>query len=385
MMYKRLDGETDEALIKRVCSEKEAIGTWDKVAEILNGLLGYEYGEAKYRKQYSRMLAEDEIPEDTKAFELTMERKKLQATKVEWNREVLHQARFELFYHNIANAIRELDPPKFNELSAGKRNKKEFVLGFGDIHYGANFKSQNNEYSREIAKKRFEKLLAETIQYIKFHNVKELKIINVGDNIQGILRLSDLQINDTSVTMCVVEVSQLISEFLNRLSKYVKIDYYHVTQSNHTQTRNLGSKASELAGEDVEKIIANYIHDVLRLNKRVNVNFDNEKEYLEFKVFDFECICEHGHRIKNPKTYIKDTGSLQRKIFNYGFLGHTHSSQEIIVAEDETSNSEVLILPSFVGSDPYADSLKVGSKAAAKVFEFDPYYGHVGSKNIFLN
>ena len=46
---------------------------------------------------------------------------------------------------------------------------------------------------------------------------------------------------------------------------------------------------------------------------------------------------------------------------------------------------EVLTIPAFIGSCPYADSLFVGSKAMAKIYEFDIVYGHTGSKNIILN
>lgn len=46
----KYDGETEDELIYRVCSMKEAIGTWKDVSEVLNELLGYEYDESCYRK-----------------------------------------------------------------------------------------------------------------------------------------------------------------------------------------------------------------------------------------------------------------------------------------------------------------------------------------------
>ena len=39
-IYKRFDGETDEELIYRITGEKEQIGSWQDVADILNELLG---------------------------------------------------------------------------------------------------------------------------------------------------------------------------------------------------------------------------------------------------------------------------------------------------------------------------------------------------------
>ena len=196
--------------------------------------------------------------------------------KVEYSRQIRQQSRFELLYENIANAITSLPVPRFEYVNVTYRNI-EYVAVFGDIHYGADFTSENNNYSRAECKRRFEKMLAAYKKFVEMHDVTKMKILNLGDNIQGLLRISDLQMNDTDVVRCVVEVSQLIAGFLNELSAVCDIEYYHVTQSNHTQTRNLGTKASELAGEDLEKIIANYIHDVLADNPAVEVIFDMDK------------------------------------------------------------------------------------------------------------
>ena len=53
MIYQRLDNESDEALIYRVCKDKELIGTWQDVANILNSLLGTDYGESTFRKKFA--------------------------------------------------------------------------------------------------------------------------------------------------------------------------------------------------------------------------------------------------------------------------------------------------------------------------------------------
>ena len=58
--YKRFENETDEELIYRITGEKEQIGSWQAVANILNELLGTEYTESKFRKQrqaFDKMLS----------------------------------------------------------------------------------------------------------------------------------------------------------------------------------------------------------------------------------------------------------------------------------------------------------------------------------------
>ena len=50
--YKRMVDETDEELIFRICRDKDIIGTWNDVKDILNELLNADYGESTYRKKY---------------------------------------------------------------------------------------------------------------------------------------------------------------------------------------------------------------------------------------------------------------------------------------------------------------------------------------------
>lgn len=397
MKYARYENESEEELIYRICLEKDLIGTWDEVAEILNKILGYEYTSSKYRKQFqafqnmlkanqSKFSDSDAQLEENKLIleMIKKERIKLQATKLSESRYERQDSRFELFYENIADAIKRLEPPKLVRTSIDESDV-QYVLGLGDIHYGAKFKSINNEYSREECRRRFGKLLGYLEDFIESESISHLKIINVADTIQGILRFTDLQINDIPVVDSVVEISRILAEFLNELSEYCTIEYYHAPQANHSQTRPLGSKASEVATEDMERIIINYISDLLSKNDRVSVISNFESDYVDIKIFDFDCFATHGHKVKDIKGIISDMSNRNRKFYSYAFLGHTHSANEIIVGEDEFSNKEVLTIPAFIGSDPYADSLYIGSKAMAKLYMFDRKYGKIMSKNIILN
>ena len=51
-MFTRLQGETDFDLFMRVCNNKEQIGSWQDVADLLNKLLSQSYGESYYRKKF---------------------------------------------------------------------------------------------------------------------------------------------------------------------------------------------------------------------------------------------------------------------------------------------------------------------------------------------
>ena len=56
--YVRLENEQDDELIYRVCKDKELIGSWDDVKDILNDLLGYDYGESTGTERWEQMLSD---------------------------------------------------------------------------------------------------------------------------------------------------------------------------------------------------------------------------------------------------------------------------------------------------------------------------------------
>lgn len=321
---------------------------------------------------------------EEKKKELRLERKKVQAEKSELNRYENKKSKYEAYYENIASAIEKLPNPKFKDISICN-NEKAYVLQFSDVHYGATFKTITNEYSREICKERFNKLLFETIDFVKNNDVHELYIVNNADSLQGMLRISDIKINDVAVVDALVEFQKLIAEFLNRLSEYCYVRYYQVQTANHTELRLLNSKAGQMANEDMEKIIVNYLNDVLEDNERVFINTEFKEDNLQFNVLEYEIIALHGHTIKNQKTALKDKSNQYKKFFDYMLIGHFHNGMELTVGEKETHSLELLCSPSFVGSCPYSDTLHLGSKSMAKIYTFESGKGHTDSKIIILN
>lgn len=51
--FLRRKDESEYAYIYRIGSNKEQIGSWQDVADLINSQLGYEYTESKYRKDYN--------------------------------------------------------------------------------------------------------------------------------------------------------------------------------------------------------------------------------------------------------------------------------------------------------------------------------------------
>ena len=184
------DDLTEEAVLE-ICKKHRELNLIDRNWEQLNNALGrYKTtGEnlrcwCKHKLSINGDLPEnplvlkgDKKPQDLKSNEvedaydkkmeeLRKERYKNQSLLAHKYREERQEARLDLFEELLYNSISELKPPKFRRIETPK-NKKQYNLCFGDIHYGANFSVEGNEYSIEECERRFELLLNETIDFVE--------------------------------------------------------------------------------------------------------------------------------------------------------------------------------------------------------------------------
>ena len=406
----RLDGENEEQFIFRLGQAKDSGQldmSWEELADIINHEFREsedEYRtEAAYRKPYqqAKRFLESNVFKKYESYssyskelekqkeDLRKERIKLQTMNVERNRIDRSQSRHELYYEYVGYVCDTLPLPDFQPLYAPEESNNEnvkYLVTLADVHYGATFKSFNNEYSPTIAMDRLRKLCGDLIDFVNKKKIDEIYVASLGDMLQGLLRVSDLKINDSSVVKATVEISRLIASFLNELSAYVKVYYYHVPTANHTQTRPLGTKASELADEDLEYVISHYIEDLCVMNDRVFVNIaDDESQFIEIPIWDYNIIAMHGHQLKNIDNSLRDLSMLCHKFIDFLVLGHFHNGKEIPCFETRSNDTEILISPSFIGSDPYSDSLMKGCKSSVKIYGFDKNDGHTETYKIILN
>ena len=402
MNYKRLENETDKDLINRICSEKDNIGSWQDVTNIINNILGTAFTESKYRKNFrlysegyqdsqQKAIEEHNAELEKKLTEIKKERIKLQTLNAERNKLDRAEARKELYYEQVANTISILEPPVFSDWNSEIAKieddiKEEYLLTIADIHSGSTFKTDYNEYSPEIMIERFEELTQKTINFIKKHNCKIFHVVGLGDFIQGCIHMNDLKINDSTVVKATVQVSQAMAEFLNKISEYSQINYYHVISSNHSQMRYLGTKASELMGEDMEYIIGHYIKDVLKNNDNVHVYVDEEAHnYKNLDIMGYNIVAAHGHQFKNLDNIINNLSSKLGISVDYLIIGHQHNHKVLTGNDSYTFDTEVLVSPSFIGSDPFADEILKGSKAAVMIYGFHEFEGHNETYKFLLN
>lgn len=355
--------------------------SWSEIKDLSN----FQLGEAHLKNLaygYKRLLDSgyvDILLEDSNA-EDKIEKIKNRVLKAEENRVISQQAKKELFYELVASKVEALTTPIF-EYEGEDANDKVYILHISDVHYGSIFSVEGNSYSTEICKKRFDKLFNEVVDKIRSQSINKLIVVNTGDSIQGMLRISDVKKNEIAVVESVVGFSKLMASFINSLTKYTKVEYYHVSSANHSEPRFINTSAGQMPEEDFEKIIINYINDLLAYNERAFVYTDISKPFIELSINGFELIAMHGHTIRKIDNAIRDLSMINKKFYNFLLLGHVHHACE----KETDENCEVLITGSFVGQCPFSKKILKSSSPTAKMYCIEKTKGKTESYTFYLN
>ena len=398
MAYQKLSNENENQYILRICSMKEDQGwTWEDVASILNSSLGHNFGESKYRKQYqyfNKMLkdnettffTEDEYLEKIRSErrELEKERKKIQTEKIEYNRWLREEAREELIAEHISDAIRELPKLDVPNIIVPNQNTRTGILAFADPHYGKDlcikglFGETLNEYSPEIFEQRMWNLLSQTVQICNKEGFNELNVYDLGDEIEGCLRVAALMKLRYGVIESTVRYGHFITEWLNELTKHVRVKYQMVKDSNHCQLRMLGEPKNTFKDENISYIIADKIMD--RLSDNPNFEFaQNPTGYIFDQVAGYNVFGYHGEGNALEQA-IKDFSRTYKVNIDYLIGGHKHHK----LSGNVGIESDIISIPSIIGIDDYSLSLNKTSDPGATLFILEEGKGNVIEYNIKL-
>ncbi len=405
-ILRRLDGETEDQTLWRIGKAKASgvLGdiTWPEIATFMNkefreDELSY-YDSSAYRKKFKNFsdaydgifsktyFTESQVNEyEHQKRELEKAKIKLQTEKLEYNRWLREDARDELICEKICEAIKTLPPLEVPHRIAPVHSNREGVLLLADAHYGAEFKIVGlfgetlNEYSPEIFEERMWDLLDQVVEICRKENFTSLNVYDLGDEIDGLLRVSQLWKLRYGVIDSAVYYGRFITTWLNELSKYVYVKYQMVKDSNHCQLRLLGQPKNTFKDENVAVIIADKIMD--RLSNNSNFEFIQNPTGLIFdnNIAGYSVLGVHGE-CKNLEQAIKELSNTYRTKIDFMVGGHKHHQNSRNVGIE----SDVIGAPSIIGIDDYSLSLNKTSDPGATLFVLENGVGKVLEYNIKL-
>lgn len=378
-----LPNETEDEYLFRI-GESKRDGlidlTWEEIADLMNSKFRTdetEYRtESSYRKKFKNyidaklMMIKQDVDtnqeSELKLRDIEKARVKLRTEKLEYNRWIREGARDELICEHICEAIKSLPPLEIPKLiNLNQNSEKIGILTFADCHYGAEFVIHGlfgeilNEYSPEIFEQKMWKLLQKTIEIVEKEGFTTINVYDLGDSIDGLLRVSQLMKLRYGVIESTVRYGRFITEWLNELTKYVKVKYQMVKDSNHSQLRLWGQPKNTFKDENMSIIIAEKILD--RLTDNPNFEFiQNPTGYVFDQLVGYNFLCIHGEE-KNMSQAIKDFSSVFKVKIDYLIGAHKHHK----ISENVAVESDVINIPSIIGADDYSMSLHKTSDSGA--------------------
>lgn len=397
------EGENEEQFIWRLGRAKDAGKldmSWDEITEIINREFrddDSEYrNESAYRKPYqqAKRFYEAGVFEDltTEKYiellkieqqELKKERQKISDERAQYNRLLREMARDELICEKICNEIKSLPLMQAPTRIPIVPTDKEAILCFADTHYGAEFSIKGlfgeiiNEYSPEIFECRMQKLLSSTIAFIEEKGLKRIKVFSLGDELDGILRVSQLMKLRYGVVESTVRYSEYICSWLNELTKHVFVEFYSA-QGNHTELRQLGEAKGTFSKDNMSLIINEFIKERMKNNQ--NFRFvQNESGLIFDSVCGYNVLGIHGE-VKNMESALQKFTNIYNTKIDVLVGGHKHHFSAETVGIDR----EVINVPSVVGVDDYSMSLGKTSNPGAMLFVIERHNGVIEQRNFKL-
>lgn len=309
--------------------------------------------------------------------ELAKERKKIQTANIEYNANLRNEARLEMFNDKIIESIKTLPSISFKrKYHYQGPSSSTGVLCIADAHNGVeiNMKSLFDEvvnvYSPDILRGRLSKLANQVIQDKENTiNYDRLIIFDLGDAIQGILRLSDLAKLKTGVIESTLGYAEMIANWIGFLSEELEVPIEYVCLGgNHCEMRFL-DKGRNWEEENLGRVIREFI--ALRLKDNPNIMIDPYSEF-GFKMIDgVNILAVHGDYAKNDFTEISYWENYHNISIDILLMGHKHHGSQNTVGYGLTGDKEIIKVPSLIGVDTFSKKCRKLARAGAKFILFE--------------
>lgn len=328
----------------------------------------------------------DKVAEIEKAKEeLIKERKKLQAVNLQAQEYYRSISRNELLVEQIKDAISHLEPIKVKTIIHKKPSEKTAILTIADAHYDSNYQVDGlfgecvNKYDKEIFKTRMWNLLGK-IEADDF-DFDKLKIISMGDCLEGLIRYTSLQKLRQPVVKSTIEFAEFMANWLVETSERLSIPIdFAMVPGNHSVLRLLGQKP-DFPEENLEYIIYEFIR--LRLKDYINIHIEPYNDVYFTTIFGQNLVFAHGE-YRDLEEFMNYIENLYDITIDTCYGAHFHAESSKSIGVGSFGSKRIIRVPSMVGTDPFSKSILKNNRAGAyfAIFSED---GEDLSKIYYLN
>lgn len=371
--YQKTSDETNEEFLERILKVKYKNNlTWEEISDIINSAIGSNLSADACRKRAHRLINKIDYNTEEK-YEAIADKVKYQDENTTINamyRRMAREDTLKEIAHDVVtnmNAKLELEyiPPRFNSSMISNSG----VLLISDWHYGIDIENFFNQYNPDIAKKRISDLLYKVIEYGEKEHITELYVLNLGDMIAGNIHLPIRLNSRRDVISQIIEVSELIAQFLNSLSNKFKVHYASCID-NHSRIDP--NKKEQLQLESLTRITDWYLKERLP-----QIEFEENifgVDITQVAVEGLNIVAVHGDKDKQ-KSMIKNLSAYTKIHWDIICSAHMHH-----FSCDEDNRTMRISNGSLMGTDQFAHDLRLDSDPSQTLLVISP---EVGLKNIF--
>lgn len=375
-MLNRKDGETFKEYQIRLYTDKALLKLTNKeIGELLNKESGNKYDESKYRKEavnwisgieyaVKKNMDEDELIKlEDRQFKLYKQQVRTRDKLREYRKVLRDGSRLDNLVdamEDIGKEMNENYPFKFNRASKEKNKEKVAVLLLSDLHYGMKFEHFFGSYNIKKCEENMNKVINETIEYCSMMKVKDLKIINLGDNISGKIHLGTRVSNEEDAISQIMHVSELLAKSIAEISKKFNSVEYIDTLDNHSRISE--DKNQSLEVENLGRLITWYLEPRLANVKNLKIVKERLDETISaIDILGSDCYAVHGH-LDQISTMTKKITMMTKTIPHTIFSAHIHHSEE-----KDDGCVQLVINGSMIGTDQYAKEKRLISQPMQKL------------------
>ena len=348
--------------------------SWQDIADLVYDKFGVVHSRHWYSRNYDDKLSAykstdysaDRDPQDdfqNKLLELQKAKVKIADERNQNRAYVRRLAREETIKEIALEAVKAIGSkkllPDYSDIIHTTSNNREAILLLSDWHYGLDFDMYWNRFNPEIARERIFNLLTETIRYCRDQSIDRIHVLNLADLIAGRIHLTIRLESRIDVITQIMEVSEILAEFLAALSQYFQVDYYSCID-NHSRLEP--DKTQSLDLESLCRITDWYLAE--RVGRNTNL-FIHKNEFsddiITLNVLGHNIGGIHGH-LDRPSKAIEDITLLTRRPYDLICMAHLHH-----FSMDEKNTCRIVCNGSLMGSDSYAKNLRLHSKPSQTI------------------
>ena len=301
----------DETLITLglMKEEGEINCTWDDICEFINSAYGLTADSSTYRRKFRKYQEttkdykeqEVEIKEDPD-FQKTIkeffkrvehERVRLNDERNAYDRKVKYAARDEAIFDLFREEIRRFNPDYKSITRRDNGKQKSIYVMLSDIHYGICFDNPLGKYNPELAKSRVLEYADEIIRTQEKEKAQHCFISLMGDMVSGAIHQTIRIENKENIISQVINVSELVAEFIYRISQHFSMVFVNNVSGNHSRLDK--DYGDQLRNERLDELVPWYCKT--KLEKCQNVYFSEnqyDSTFGDFLIYGKHYICVHG-------------------------------------------------------------------------------------------